>query len=214
MVDFLTIDRGPLIIRAFAPATIANVGPGFDVMGLAINEPGDIVEVWVEPPTRGQVQLEQIVGGAVFDAGKPNVVTAVSNYLLKGGLTNYSSFFGGFAIKAVLYKNMPIGSGMGSSAASGAATVKAINELARIFSGSIDEFTVREALLHGEKVADGSPHPDNTIPSYYGGAHIFHHSKGMVVSQKFTPTDDIYFVVCSLPDVRSDTLEMRAKLVL
>lgn len=147
------------IVRVFAPATVANLACGFDVMGLAINSPGDFVEMKMNDSSSLRIVKLTGDGGKLSrDASKNTSSVAVSAML------KYMNSRQGFDI--VLKKNMPLGSGLGSSAASSAAAVVAANELlGKPFS--------REQLVHfameGERVACGSAHADNVAPCILGG---------------------------------------------
>ena len=109
-------------IRVFAPATVANVACGFDILGFAIDRPGDEVRMRLtsEPGVR-IVAIEGDGGRLPLDPAKNTVSVPVLAYL-KRLKSNQ-----GFAIE--LYKKMPLGSGLGSSAASAVAGVFAANEL-------------------------------------------------------------------------------------
>ena len=146
-------------VRVFAPASIGNVSCGFDVLGLAVQAPGD--EVFITLNDSRTVTMKSIVGGDGRIPMEPRENTAsvaVIEYL-KSIKSNQGA-------EITLYKNLPLGSGMGSSAASAVAAVVAINRL-------MDEPLKREQLLpfvmEAERIACGSAHPDNAAPSLLGG---------------------------------------------
>jgi homoserine kinase len=185
-------------IKAFAPATVANVACGFDIFGFAIEEPGDIVEV--RRRDEPGIVITDITGdeGRLPRAAEKNAVTVVMLHLLRHlGVPD-------FGCEVVLHKNMPLGSGMGSSAASAVAGVVAMNEL-------LDCPLPRKELLRfameGERIASGSAHADNVGPSLLGG---------FVVIRSYTPLDifsipvpgDLY---CTLvhPDIEINTKDAR-----
>lgn len=151
-------------IRVFAPATVANVACGFDIMGFAIEHPGDIVEMTFTE--RKGVVISKIIG----DEGKlpletdKNTVGIVVKYLLEQVNAQHG-------VKIVLYKQMPLGSGLGSSAASAVASLYAANELLARYEP--EKALKREALLpfamEGERLACGSAHADNVAPALMGG---------------------------------------------
>ena len=190
-------------IRGFAPATIANVGPGFDVIGLAIDKPGDEVEAEFTSEFIG-VRLTEIINNQGLPLGPTNVVQAVGQQL-------YDSIrpYGKDGIKVTLYKNMNIGTGMGSSASSEAAVAKALLGLLD-YPENFSSNPLKESLVYGEKIATGSPHPDNVLPSYYGGALVIHDEHNLDYI-RFECKDSIYFVVCA-PELRLDTRDMRKAL--
>lgn len=148
-------------IKAFAPASVANVSCGFDVLAFAFDGPGDIVEV-SRKKTPG-VTIDKIEGDDGRLPTEPikntagRAAMAMLDELGKDDET-------GISIR--IKKRMPLGSGMGSSAASSVAAVVALNEL-------LDKpFTKMELLpfaLEGELAASGSPHADNVSASLFGG---------------------------------------------
>ena len=147
------------IIKAFAPATVANVCCGFDVLGFAVDFPGD--EVVLKLNNSKEVTISKIVGDGgrlPLEATKNTAGVAVQSFLQSLGVDQ--------GVEIELYKNLPLGSGMGSSAASGVAALVAINEL----MGNIKS---REELvpfaMEAERIACGSAHADNVAPSLMGG---------------------------------------------
>src|SRR3954471_8690819 len=109
-------------IKAFAPATVANVCCGFDVLGFAVEAPADEVIVTLRPDSAIVIQRIAGDGGKLpLDPQKNTAGVAVESYLraLKSDQ----------GVSIELIKNLPLGSGMGSSAASGVAALVAINHL-------------------------------------------------------------------------------------
>src|SRR5437016_5246948 len=109
-------------VRVFAPASIGNLSCGFDVFGLAVCSPGD--EVLIELNDSGEVHIETILGDQgrlPKEANKNTAGIAVIEYL--------KSIQSPQGVAITLYKNLPLGSGMGSSAASAVAAVVGINHL-------------------------------------------------------------------------------------
>lgn len=145
--------------KAFAPATVANVGPGFDVFGFALEGAGDVVEA--RRAERRGVRMAAVIGdgGKLPRDAKRNVVTAVAEKMTRGlGLP--------FGIDLSLEKGLPLGSGLGSSSASSVAAAVAVNELLGRMYG--DEELLGFARF-GERVACGAAHADNVVPSLFGG---------------------------------------------
>ncbi len=109
-------------LRVFSPATIANVACGFDVFGLALDEPGD--ELIVRLTSQSGVTIKKITG----DQGKlslnPEKNTAGVSVI---NLLKFLNSKQGIEIE--VHKKMPLGSGLGSSAASAAGSVFAVNAL-------------------------------------------------------------------------------------
>jgi len=145
---------------AFAPATVANVGCGYDVLGFAIHGLGDVVTVsFSEKPG---VTIKSITGDdgrLPLDAEKNTAGLAAIAFLKKAGKTE-------IGIELEIEKKMPLGSGLGSSAASSVASVVALNELLG------NPFKKNELLplsVEGELAASGSPHADNAAAALFGG---------------------------------------------
>lgn len=185
-------------VKAFAPATVANVACGFDIFGFAIKEPGDTVELRrrYEPG----IVITDITGdeGRLPRNAEKNSVTGVMLHLLKHlGISD-------FGCEVVLHKNMPLGSGMGSSAASAVAGVVAINEM-------LGKPLTRQELLpfamEGERIASGSAHADNVGPSLLGGFVVIRSYNPLDIFTIPVP-DDLY---CTLvhPDIEINTKDAR-----
>ncbi len=146
-------------IRAFAPATVANVCCGFDIMGFALESPGDVVEITLTD-TPG-ITISKITGDNGDLPTDPKQNTAG---IAVRAMADYIQFNGGIDIS--LEKNMPLGSGLGSSAASAVAAVTAFNAL---LDNPLKNSDLLPFILEGEKAASGTPHADNAAPSLMGG---------------------------------------------
>ncbi len=147
------------MIAAFAPATVSNVGCGFDVLGFALDEPGDVV---IAAPRAGAgVEIAAIEG----DAGRlPREVRRnTSGAAAQSLLTRVGSLQG---VSLTIKKGMPLASGIGSSGASAVAAVVAVNEL---LGRPAPLNVLLECAMEGEIAGCGSAHPDNVAPSLYGG---------------------------------------------
>lgn len=146
-------------VKAFAPATVANVACGFDVLGFALNEPGD--EVILSKNDSGKVQITNITGDdgrLPLEAEKNTAGVAVLSMCRQAG------YEGGIDIE--LHKHMPMGSGMGSSAASAVAASVALNEL---LGKPFPKEKLLPFILDAEKMACGTAHADNAAASLLGG---------------------------------------------
>src|ERR1044071_1903940 len=109
-------------VRAFAPATVANVCCGFDILGFAIDDKGDEVEVSLSStPGVKMVSITGDNGKLPLEPGRNTCSVAVQSYLNALGKD--------VGVDIILDKRLPLGSGMGSSAASAAAALVAINTL-------------------------------------------------------------------------------------
>jgi homoserine kinase len=193
--------KKPRAVRVFAPATVANVCVGFDVLGFALEKPGDeIVARWGNNPGLRITQIH----GANKELPKEitkNTAGFGANELLKSlGMEDEP-------IELEIYKKMPFGSGMGSSAASAAGGVLAVNELlGRPLSK--DEL-VKYAVL-GESAADGAIHGDNVIPALCGGLVLIRDNARFDYIKLPVPRG--ITVVLIYPDIEILTKEARAVL--
>ncbi len=146
-------------IKAFAPATVANVCCGFDVLGFAVNAPADEVILTLRKEPGIFVKSISGDGGRLpLDPQKNTASVAIQSYLKQLNSTQ--------GVEIELIKGLPLGSGMGSSAASAVAALVGINYL-------LDEpLTRKELIIHAmesERIACGSAHADNAAPSLLGG---------------------------------------------
>lgn len=147
------------IVRAFAPATASNIGCGFDILGFALEQPGDEVEAW-ERSDEG-VEIVSIVGDGgrlPLDPARNTAGVAVQALLKARDCRR------GVGLR--LYKGLPLSSGLGSSAASGVAALRAVDHLFGL--GASPELFL-QCALEAERVACGSAHADNAAPCIYGG---------------------------------------------
>jgi homoserine kinase len=149
-------------ITVFAPATVANVACGFDSLGFALNEPGDTIRL-VRTDRTG-VRITRITGDdgrLPLDPARNTAGVSVQALLDKTGERC------GFDIE--VHKQMPLGSGLGSSSASTVGSVFGANLL-------LDKPLPREELLPfallGEEIACGAAHADNVAPSLLGGFRL------------------------------------------
>ena len=147
-------------VRAFAPATVANVGCGFDVLGFAIHGLGDFVTASLsEKPGIRIISISGDDGRLPLETEKNTAGLAAIALLKEAGKSD-------LGVELTIEKNMPLGSGLGSSAASSVASVVAVNHLI----GS--PFSKSELLpfsVDGELAASGTAHADNVAAALFGG---------------------------------------------
>lgn len=144
-------------IKIFAPATIANVSCGFDILGLCLDTVGD--KMIIRKTKEKGVTISKIVGQILPLETKNNVAGIAALALLEKADPDC-----GFDIE--IHKNIKPGSGIGSSAASSAGAVFGINKLLG------EPFSLEELVpfaMEGEKLASGSAHADNVAPAILGG---------------------------------------------
>ena len=145
-------------IKVFAPASIANLGCGFDIMGMALDEVGDVLEMTLDEDGEGISIVNETDVPLPADP-EDNVITPVLRKFF--ALTGKT----GRVDVRVLKKIFP-GSGIGSSAASSAAAAFGINEL---FGAPLGEEDVVVCAMEGENLASGGYHADNAAPAVMGG---------------------------------------------
>ncbi len=147
-------------IKIKSPATIANLVCGFDILGLCLNEPYDVMELTLLNEKKIIIHNE----GASNLPTEPHLNTAGAPLI---DMLNEIDENIGFELR--IQKNIKPGSGLGSSAASAAGAVVAANHLLR--NRFSKEDLVRFAMS-GEKVASGVKHADNIAPVIYGGTTL------------------------------------------
>ena len=162
-------------VRVFAPATVSNLGPGFDVLGLALQQPGDLVEAELHDEPGVKIVTVTGAGDALTTDPTRNVVGIAAADVLRrlqdkvqGPAASGQSQGprSGVGVRLWLHKQMPLASGLGSSAASSVAGALAVNEL---FGGGLSRRELVASALEGERAASGAPHADNAAPSLLGG---------------------------------------------
>jgi homoserine kinase len=145
-------------VTAFAPATVSNVACGFDVLGFALDAPGDEVTACL---TGTGVRIDDILGDGgrlPRDAAKDTAGVAALALLTKLGERR--------GVALTIRKGLPLSSGLGGSAASAAAAVVAVDA---ILGSRVSIETLIACALEGERLGAGSAHADNIAPSLCGG---------------------------------------------
>ncbi len=147
-------------IKITAPATVANLVCGFDILGMALNDPQDEMELTlIEEPV---VKITHIDTFGLSGITEQNVAGVALQALIEA----YDKPIG---FEVTINKTIMPGSGLGSSAASSAGAVVAANML-------LNKYFTKEQLvqfaLNGEKLASGVKHADNISPCIYGGVTL------------------------------------------
>ena len=145
-------------IKVFAPASIANLGCGFDIMGMALDEVGDVLEMTLDESAEG-ISIVNETPVPLPEDIEDNVITPVLRKFF--ALTGHHG-----RVEVRVLKKIYPGSGIGSSAASSAAAAFGINEL---FGAPLDEEAVVVCAMEGENLASGGYHADNAAPAVMGG---------------------------------------------
>ena len=185
-------------IKIFSPATVANISCGFDILGLCLDTVGD--EMVVREVAEKGVKITHIIGQELPFETKNNVAGVAALALLENIETSV-----GFEIE--IYKNIKPGSGIGSSAASAAGAVFAINELlGRPFSAN----ELISFAMQGEKLASGSAHADNVSPALLGGFTLVRSYEPLEVLKIDAPKE--LYVTIIHPQIELKTSASRAVL--
>ncbi len=159
-------------IKIIAPATVSNVGPGFDIMGFALDTA--VEEMIVRIKNKPGIRIKKISGNkkSIPLNIKRNTATVALAYMVSKLKTKVG-------VELEIKKKMISGSGLGSSAASAVAAPFALNELLDRPFGKKD---LLEFALLGEEIASGCIHADNVAPCLYGG---------FILVRGYSPTDII-----------------------
>ena len=165
-------------VKVFAPASVANVAVGYDILGFALEKPGDdiLVREGKEPGLK-IVEITGAQGKLPFDP-KKNTAGFSALRLMEHVEEKHAP------IEMVIHKKMAFGSGMGSSAASAVAGVFAVNEYLKT------GLTKREILrfaVEGEQIADGAFHADNIAPSLLGGMILIRDNESLDIKKLHIP---------------------------
>lgn len=181
-------------VKVFSPATVANVACAFDVLGFALHGVGDTITA---KKTEGSgVRIAKITspyGELPIDPERNTASVAAQALLQK--VTPH------FGIELQIEKKMPIGSGLGSSAASAAGAVFAVNELLQ------RPFATPELIpfaMEGERAASGAAHADNVSPALLGGFTLVRQGAPLDVIQIPFPEELQVAIVCPLIEVKTE----------
>lgn len=147
-------------IRIFSPATVANLSCGFDVLGCCLENVGD--EMLVIKNDLQKIRITKVTGHDLPLEADQNVAGVAVMALLE-----YLGEKQGFDIEII--KNIKVGSGIGSSAASAAGAVFAVNQ---ILNEPLTAMQLIPFAMEGERMASGNAHADNVAPALLGGFSI------------------------------------------
>jgi homoserine kinase len=184
---------------AFAPATVSNVACGFDVLGFALDAPGDEVTARL---TEGGVTIADIIG----DGGRlPR--EAARNTAGVAALALLTTLGARKGVALTITKGLPLSSGLGGSAASAAAAVVAVDAL---LGAHASTDTLIACALEGERLGAGSAHADNIAPCICGGFVLVRRASPPDVLRLPVPRGLTAVVVH--PDLEIETARARALL--
>ncbi len=184
-------------VKVFVPASVSNVGCGFDTFGFAIDTLGD--ELILRKTKGNDLIIKSITGdrGKLPKDIKLNTVGAPL-------LTMMLEYNINVGVEIEINKKMPISSGLGSSAACAVAAAVAGNYL---FDLNLTDEKILEYALLGEKIASGSLHADNVAPAFYGGFTLIRSYNPLEIIKLPVP-DNLYCIIIYL-DVEINTKAAR-----
>lgn len=158
-------------VRVFAPATVANVACGFDILGFALEGPGDEIVVRLKDSPGITIVNNTPYKDIPTDPARNTAGIAVDAYLQQIDPQQ--------GIEIIIEKKIKPGSGIGSSSASAAGAVYGVNEL---LGRPLETESLVELAMQGEKAASGAAHADNVGPALLGG---------FVLIRRYDPLDVI-----------------------
>lgn len=182
-------------VTVFAPATVANVVCGFDVLGFALREPSD------------KMTVRRIAGAKtvrIINCDDYNLPTEPTKNAAGAALLSMLETVDenvGFEVE--ITKNIKPGSGIGSSSASAAGAVVAANYL---LNEKFSNLELVNFAMDGEKIASGARHADNVAPCIYGGFTLVRSYNPLdIISLEFPPL----FVTVAHPQIEIKTSDAR-----
>lgn len=191
--NILNPDKWLKEVRVFAPATVANMICGFDILGFAVDKPGD--EVYMQRVKESGVRIRSIQGDdgrLPLDPDKNTVSACVKMLLSHLGLEDE------VGVEIDLIKHMPIGSGLGSSSASTVAGLFAINAL---LGNPLTKNELMPFCVEGERLACGHGHADNVAPALMGGITLIRGYEPLDIINLPVPEDLVAGIVFPQVDV-------------
>ncbi len=188
------------VCTAVAPASLSNLGPGYDCLGMAIEGWGDRVsaEVHSEPGVVVDHAPDSIWMGPL--APNMNTAAVAAAHVLDACGSQHG-------VRLMIRKGIRAGTGLGSSASSAVAGALAT---AGLMGLEDDKTLVLQAALAGEAVASGACHGDNVLPCLLGGT-VLSQSDNPFVHERLIPGYDLHLAVL-LPDMQVTTRSARAQL--
>lgn len=187
-------------IKIYSPATVSNIGCGFDTMGFALDEPCE--EIVLRTSGIQGIRVVNITGdnGEIpYDNDQNTATKALMAFVEKYPID--------FGIEIEIHKKMGLGSGLGSSAASAVSAVYGLNYL---LGNPFGNEKLLLFALEGEKIASKAIHADNVAPCLYGG-FVLISSYDPINIIKLPIPKDIYCAIIH-PQIEIKTSEARAML--
>lgn len=162
-------------IKVKSPATLSNLCCGFDILGMALNEPYDIIEL-IKKEEKG-IRIQHLDAYNLPLDPQQNI----AGVALQAMMTTLD-YKQGFDL--IIEKKIKPGSGIGSSAASAAGIVVAANEL---LGKPFNKQQLISFAMEGEVLASGSRHADNLAPCIYGGLVLIRDTPTLDIIELKTP---------------------------
>ncbi len=188
-------------VAVFGPASLSNLGPGFDTLGLCLSGLGDVVEAWLTDEPGVQV----VIGEGTVEA--PTPTDPAKNTAARAASVVLAQAEASQGLVLCIRKGIALGSGIGGSAASAAAGAWAANE---VLGHPFRKEELVRAVLEGEAVASGSLHGDNALPALFGGLVLT--SPADPAHYRRIPLPRALPIALVLPHIEILTLEARALL--
>jgi homoserine kinase len=188
-------------VTAFAPGGVGNIGPGLDILGLALAGPGDTVRAeWTDEP-----------GVQILEPGHPDLPTDAARHTAGLAARAVIDRVGDRGLRSrgialTVEKGLPLSGGQGGSAASAVAGAVAVNAL---LGNPLERMALVSASLEAEETVSGR-HADNVAPSLLGGIVLIRSLEPLDLVQ--LPVPDELWVVLARPDQRLRTAEARSVL--
>lgn len=183
-------------IKIQAPATVANLSCGFDILGLCLDKPFDEIEVDKINEKKVVIELAESKYSNIPTDPRKNTGGLPAIRIIEDLKLNF-----GFKIK--IKKGIPLCGGMGSSASTASGVVFAIN---KILNETLTDKEMLKYALIGESVSVKNPHADNIAPCLFGGLTIIRDTKTLDIININVP--DLY--VCLIhPDISVSTQDAR-----
>jgi homoserine kinase len=192
----LEINKRMNEIKIFSPATVSNVSCGFDVLGYCLDNIGD--EMVVRKTIEKGIRISKIEGYNLPYETDKNVAGVSALALIQ-------DFNPDFGFEIEIYKKIKPGSGIGSSAASAAGSVFAINEL---LGRPYDKTQLTYFAMKGEAIASNCEHADNLAPAIFGGFVLVKSINPLEIIELPTPKD--LYTTLIHPQIEIKTSEARA----
>jgi homoserine kinase len=186
-------------VSVFAPASVANISCGFDVLGVCLDNVGDTIHI--QETSKPGIEITKIIGQDL-------PLEATKNVAGVAGLALLADYGRDKGFQIQIEKGIKPGSGIGSSSASAAGAVVGINHL-------LGNPYTREQLItfamEGERVACGTAHADNVSPVLLGGFNLVRSVNPLDVVTLNSPLELVVTIIH--PEIEVKTADARAVLL-